>query len=515
MLYQEHGGAAVRVTACCQRLATAAAMPWLDRAAGPGIRPGMPLAEATALVGRAMGDRLRCEVYDPLSDRLALEELARWCHAFGPIVGLEDADPPESLLLDTSGLGRLFGGEPKLARRVVRTLKRRGLAARVAIADTPGAAWAMAHYAPLPSSVDLRDPQAILAALAEPIVVPPGQMLHGPLSVAALRLPEETCALLADLGLHRIEQLLALPRATLLARFGPRVLERLDQAGGLAPEAIVALAAPQELEFAWQFEHPTGKHELIEHALSQLIDRVCQTLAESRRGVLRLRCELEHEQGPADSFVLGLYRPSACLRHLQELARLKLESLRLSQGVSTLRVKVLASDRLDVCQQEMFDLGARREASRELDRLVDRLSNRLGSRAVVRPLLLAGAQPEWTCQEQPLAALALRRQKGSRGARPTRRPPTVAGERPLHLQPAPVPLAVMSVVPEGPPMQFRYRDRQERIVRAWGPERIETSWWRTRCVRRDYYQVETADGQRLWLFRELNSGQWFLHGEFI
>jgi protein ImuB len=75
-------------------------------------------------------------------------------------------------------------------------------------------------------------------------------------------------------------------------------------------------------------------------------------------------------------------------------------------------------------------------------------------------------------------------------------------------------LPVVSIAPEGPPVQFRLAGRDERIVRAWGPERIETGWWRTRYVRRDYYQVETARGARLWLFRQLNSGAWFLHGEF-
>ncbi len=48
------------------------------------------------------------------------------------------------------------------------------------------------------------------------------------------------------------------------------------------------------------------------------------------------------------------------------------------------------------------------ESPRELATLVDRLSNRLGSQAVLRPWLLAGAQPEFACQYQPLASLSLR-----------------------------------------------------------------------------------------------------------
>ena len=148
---------------------------------------------------------------------------------------------------------------------------------------------------------------------------------------------------------------------------------------------------------------------------------------------------------------------------------------------------------------------------RQLAALVDRLSNRLGSHAVTRPWLLADAQPEFACQYQPLAALP-----AGRRSRAKRSPsePQVPGDRPLYLEPRPRPLEVVSVAPEGPPAQFRLAGRDERIVRSWGPERIETSWWRTRLVRRDYYQVETATGHRYWLFRQLTSGRWFLHGAF-
>jgi protein ImuB len=76
-------------------------------------------------------------------------------------------------------------------------------------------------------------------------------------------------------------------------------------------------------------------------------------------------------------------------------------------------------------------------------------------------------------------------------------------------------LVVTSVAPEGPPARFRLAGTDHWIAHAWGPERIETGWWRGRCVRRDYYQVETGTGERFWLFRELHSGAWFLHGEFV
>jgi protein ImuB len=49
---------------------------------------------------------------------------------------------------------------------------------------------------------------------------------------------------------------------------------------------------------------------------------------------------------------------------------------------------------------------------------------------------------------------------------------------------------------------------------AWGPERIETGWWRGRAVGRDYYRVATTTGRRFWRFRHLGDGQWFVQGMF-
>jgi protein ImuB len=52
------------------------------------------------------------------------------------------------------------------------------------------------------------------------------------------------------------------------------------------------------------------------------------------------------------------------------------------------------------------------------------------------------------------------------------------------------------------------------VARHWGPERIETGWWRGRTIRRDYYRVEITSGNRFWLFRQLDDDNWFLHGSF-
>jgi len=57
-------------------------------------------------------------------------------------------------------------------------------------------------------------------------------------------------------------------------------------------------------------------------------------------------------------------------------------------------------------------------------------------------------------------------------------------------------------------------DRAPRILA--GPERIETGWWDGGDTRRDYYVVQTRNGQRAWVFREHGAADdaWMLQGWF-
>jgi hypothetical protein len=126
----------------------------------PQLLPGMPLAEALAIE-----PDLYVERYDPEADLHALGRLAEWAGRFSPIVALEEdlwlstLDPgapglrssrPSSLLLDITGCAACFNGEEKLLERAIRELREQGWQARVAIADTVGGAWGLAHYGQTP-----------------------------------------------------------------------------------------------------------------------------------------------------------------------------------------------------------------------------------------------------------------------------------------------------------------------------------------------------------------------------
>jgi protein ImuB len=522
VVYEQHRRGCFRVTACS------------ESAAERGVEPGMPLAEATSLASAELAED------DPRADREALEELAGWCETFSPIVGLEDArqakNPaevrPESLLLDVTGLAPLFDGEPALVERISRAFAQRGLYARTALADTVGAAWALAHFGVqssrhAPCAVADRElaPDSEIAIELEigygtrsvptTLIAPPGQTQQAiePLPVTALRLPSSTSDVLVKLGIRSIGQLLALPRESLAARFEPELIERLDQALGAAPEPIVAHRPAPDIAAERLLEYPIGRREAVEQVLEPLIEQVAAALAAGGQGALQLQCELSCETGERLPLVLALFEASAAPRHWFELAKLQLEQVRLPGPISAVRLSVLSAAPLVARQQELFaderphltELGRR-----QLALLIDRLSSRLRREAVSRAVLTPDAQPEYAYRYEPLAGLGPRRKPASK----TVSKPAGPWPRPLWLHSTPTPLETLAVAPRGPLVQFLLHGRTHQVARRWGPERIQTGWWRGRDVRRDYYRIETSAGRRFWVFRQPSDGQWFLHGSF-
>jgi len=86
--------------------------------------------------------------------------------------------------------------------------------------------------------------------------------------------------------------------------------------------------------------------------------------------------------------------------------------------------------------------------------------------------------------------------------------------RPVQLLPRPTPIRVIALLPDGPPTWMSHRGREHVLARAAGPERIETAWWRSPDVRRDYFRVTSETGEQFWIFCTRADGQWFLHGVF-
>jgi protein ImuB len=450
----------------------------------------MSVAEAVAIERS-----LSIEEEDPEGDIRALKELAKWAECFSPLVGLEEEPRPESLLLDVTGCGDCFRGEDRLFQRAEGELTERGWTPRLAIADTVGGAWGLARYS------------------TKSCLVPAGQAENFlyPLPVAALRLPADTLDVLRKLGLERIGQLAALPRDSLVSRFGPMLLERLDQALGRLPEPLLLHRWMVPVQAACPFEPPTEQRRVLDYALDRLTGDIHEVLQARNWGARQIECWLYQETASPVRVEVNLFSASQSLPYLRSLLRDQLERVRLTESVSGMRLHVAKAEPLPDQQAELFepqDVGPE-----GLTALIDRLGSRLGYEAVTRPVLVADAQPEYACRLEPLIQARFESRTKGRSPKAEQGEPQLL-PRPFRLLPKPVVIQAMAVIPDGPPVQFRWEGVDYRIMRAWGPERIETGWWRLQEVQRDYYVVATHLGNRFWLFRCRDDGRWFMHGCF-
>lgn len=429
---------------------------------------------------------------DPAADLRRLRELAVFCQAYSPLVGLEEGSAPESIWLDISGSEALFGGELGLAETLQSQLAQQKIQIRVAIADTWGAAWAVSHFGN--------------AAIS---VVPAGEQKKWlfSLPVAALRLSDVIQQSLQALSVATIGQLLRLPRASLPSRFGNELVRRADQALGLAPEILTVHQLAEPLFSEWLFEEPVSDRQSLDHVCEILLERLLVKLDERRAGLRELAC---HWLGTvAEPTLLRLLRPTTNRRHLQNLLRLQCEQRIFTSGVHGVRMEVAEIGLPPVRQATLFGDDADDRHPQALAELVDRLSIRLGRQAVLRPRLDSDPQPEFACQsvpwlDEPRLDEPVFHQAGIMPSASRLRC------RPLRLLRTPQPLSMQAVSAQGLPS----RVNQSNVVRISGPERIETGWWRGADVKRDYYSLDLANGATLWIFLDRDTRHWFLHGVF-
>jgi protein ImuB len=480
-----------------------------------GILPGLALADARAqLPGLAVAPA------DPEGDAAALLRLAQWCGRYSPWTAPHGSD---AILLDITGCAHLAGGEDRLGAELHERLARRGVTARIGIADTIGGAWAMARAGAQPVSVIA--PGEIKAVLA-------------PLPVRALRLDQGMLAALQRLGLNRIGELYPLPRADLAKRFDAALLERLDEALGEGREALSPLAPAPPRWTRRRFAEPIATAEDIAATTRLLLEALCRQLADEALGARLLVLTLYRVDGESASLAIGTARPSRDAAHLMRLFAERLEQIDPGLGIEDVVLAAKTVERLEARQlplptssipscpglagastnrfleKQKFVGGPPKAGhddlvcSDDVAILIDRLANRLGARQVGRLLPHDAHLPERA--QRFVFAFAPDGGKSWDEAKP----------RPVRLLLRPEPIEAIAPVPDDPPLMFRWRRRLHRVARAEGPERILGEWWRgarEAQLLRDYYQVEDEHGRRYWLFRSglyrpETRSRWFLHG---
>jgi protein ImuB len=432
-----------------------------------GVRAGIARAAAAAL-----SPDLRFKERDPVEEQAAVEGIASWAGRFTPNVAVEKTHDSAGVLLEVSGSLKLFKNLPSITAGIAQGMREMGFTPCIGSAPTPSGAWMLARGSASSPCTDLTDLPRRLQAL--------------PLDV--LECDTRAFATLEAIGLRTVGEVLALPRAGLIQRFGKVFTEKLDRALGIQADARTYFKPPENFRSELEMPYEAKEAGALLYALQRLIVQLGGFLAGRDGGVQNLRIELFHKQARTE-VVLGLVRPSRNTEHFMLLVREKLSSLKLKEPVR--RLALAADDILSLSHENMDLLDNNLKRPGDWHSLIEHLRAKLGNHAVSGIASEANHRPEaaWRATEPG---------EHSPGA--------VFGTRPLWLLKKPKRLEEVGSSPhcDGP------------LALLTGPERIESGWWDGRDAVRDYFVARSKTDSLLWVYREraAQEGHWYLHGIF-
>jgi protein ImuB len=250
-----------------------------EEAHGAGVLPNMTKLQVEGCEGVAL--RNRSELQESAAHRALLDCAQSFCPR------VEDA-APDTLLLDLSGLGSLFGPLPKIAREISQRASNMGLETNVAVAFTLEAALLAAHGFSVVTVIPEGKESEILGSL--PIEVLFADEDHS----------EPTGEILETLrrwGIRKFRDLAALPEVALSERLGQRGLELQRKACGIGKRTLVPCDPPLAFEEAIELEYPLVLLEPLAFVMGRMLDQLCERLQSRALAAQELCLELTLENG--------------------------------------------------------------------------------------------------------------------------------------------------------------------------------------------------------------------------
>jgi protein ImuB len=366
------------------------------------------------------------------------------------------------VLLDVSGLGRLIGEPPAIARELRRAIVEAGLeadAVAVAIATSQTAARLMAA-AP---GAATRLPDDAISGLPVSLL-PPLETLPPAMNHRDRARPYET---FEKWGIATLGDLAALPAADLSSRLGRRGVALQRLARGLDPRPFVPdLDTPRfvgRLELEW----PIETLEPLSFVFARLLEPLSAALERADRGAAAVRLDLRLTDRTTHARVLQLPAPMRDPRVLRTLLLLDLESRPPSTAVDVVAIELDPAP----ARITQFSLLARALPSPEtLSTLTARLSALVGESRIGSPVLLDTHAPGAFEMERFAPDRGAQSAQGAQGAQGA--PPVLRRQR--------IPPAIRVRVEQGRPVYLASSRRgmpHGAITQAAGPWRTSGGWW--------------------------------------
>ncbi|NMC62416.1 MAG: DNA polymerase Y family protein [SAR324 cluster bacterium] len=479
-----------------------------NHAAAQGVREGMSIALA-----RAISPNSLILSFSPERDFKALYQLALQGFRYSPMSGIEQECwkayidktlqklPAHfwGLVFDITGTQKLYPNKVTFAEKILQKLDSSGIQARIAIAPSIGAAWALSRWGSNDITVTQRT--SLKTTLAK-------------LPIQSLRLESATCEILNSLGIYQIQDIEKLPRKSLGIRFGMQLLKRLDQAYGYMEEPFHIAVSRKSLAVKKVFETYLSDKEQVKRAVYILCEQLILKLYEQgkRAGLFRLIIEINriNESKIYETREASLHSASENISHIISIIEALIDSMRIWGNISAiclvaLNIEAIRNVQANFSGDENEILSARHAAE-----FLDTMNARVGSKNIQRAVLHQSYIPERACVLEPLN-------------QQTKNDEIVSSyphfDRPPLLLPRPELLQVLSLLPDHPPSRMQWRGQAYKLSQGFGPERISAEWWNTyadnQLEERDYFKVQDEKGRWFWVFRLKTSQQWFMHGMWI
>jgi len=448
-----------------------------ETARAAGLTPGLSVPDA-----RAIAPGLLTEPGDPAREDWFLRALRRWADRLSPWIAL---DPPDGLVLDITGCAHLFGGEREMASHAGAKLSDMHFSTRIGIADTKGAARALARFGP--EAITLAAPGRTRQALQ-------------PLPVEALALPAKMTRDLRRVGLSSLGQLYGMMELT----------QALSRALGHYPDPVSPAGADPVFAARMSLPDPIGLKRDLDAVLERLSASVCSRLERARLGArqfhLTVRCVDTGDHLLSIGFARPCYQADLVRRQFER----PLDGLSVTFGADWFR---LCADGLEPLRERQMIIGRENEdAVEDLAQTITTLGNRLGFDRVRRFIPRESHLPE--------------REFDTIEAADTSPPPD--WPRPERRRPLRVfrPERLYTLDPGRPPKAFEWHKTRFETESFEGPERLSPEWWALMkggpaARLRDYWAVQTRSGPRLWLMtypvkkRDDEPPEWFVAGQFL
>lgn len=447
-----------------------------------GVFAGMNLADARVFVAKLEG----IEEEKGRAEKI-LKGLGEWLIRFSPVVSIDSND---GLFIDASGCAHLWGSEKQYLTEIHKRIEAFGYRVRIAMAGTPGAAWAVARFG---------KNKAIITNGSELKAVssfPP----H------ALRIDAEWVAQFQKLGLRKLSDFIMFDQYAIRRRFGEDVCKRIRQLKGQEEEFIQPIIPIDAYQCRLNCHEPVNGRKSVEIALEKLLKELSTRLLSEGKGLRHAVFECYRIDQQKSFIEIRTAQANADEKHLFKLFEYHFPELAPDPGVELFVLTARQVQSLETRQELIFQ-DNNGPSIMALNRLFDRMRSKLHEKQIS---IFDPAEHHWPER-------AVKFHEGlptiDKAEWPSDKP------RPIRLEKPPIPIEVTAPIPDYPPMLFRLYGQLHKVIRADGPERLEQEWWIGEGLHRDYYIIEDDKAVRYWIFRlghydPTIKASWYIHGIF-